>query len=402
MRQFFVEPAETLMFGQPRSFAAGEGHHSRSVFPPSPFTFQGLIRTRLLHGARPAIDLEASASREEIASLIGPPDHLPRGWQITGPYPAQRRRGENNDDVWIEPWVPAPRFLLRTERGEILPARPTSRAHTSLSDLGENPVLFGRPEKGAFRALSGWVAPAALKQALTLADHEGALAWAEGQWTHEALPPFVCQEFQPGLAIDRGRATASHGLLYFLEALRFSTGSGLLGGFSASLPDRLDARALEEGADLFGRKGRLVSFHEADGLDPDWENIMAGRHLPEEVSEEDCFWLVALTPVRLENALRLSPREALPGGVRLETLAALTAPPLALGGFSLAESRARPNRLYVPAGSTWAVRLAGADPAARAAALRVLNNRHPFGDAEEAAMGFGHMVAGRGPSLIGE
>ncbi len=399
MKQFFIEPAETLMFGQPKSFVAGETHRSQSLFPPSPFTFQGLIRTHLLHHAQPAIDFEASGVREEIASLVGPPDQLPQDWQLTGPYPARKRKQEEN--VWIEPWVPAPRFLLRNGNDHILSAQPMSRAHNSLNDLENHQILLGRPETGECKPMTGWVAPGALKQALTLTDHDSPLSWTDKQWTGESLPPFVHQEFQPGLAIKSGSATASHGLLYYLDAIRFKAGSGLFGGFSAPLPNRLDDSALEEGAALFGRKGRLVSFHGVDRLDSEWEDIIEGHHLPEEVSEMDCFWLVTLTPVRLENALSLTPREAFAGGVHMETLAALTGPPITLGGFSIAEGNARPNRLYVPAGSAWAVCITGGNSETRAAALRALNNHYPFGPPHEAAMGFGHIVVGRAPSFFG-
>ncbi len=400
MKLFFIEPSETLMFGQPQSFAAGEAHRSQSLFPPSPFTFQGLIRTHLLHHARPPIDFEARGVQKEIASLVGPPDQLPKDWQLTGPYPARKRK-QKEENVWIEPWVPAPRFLLCNEVGKIFSAQPMSRAHNSLNDLENHQILLGRPETGECKPMTGWVAPGALKQALTLTDHDSPLDWRNKQWTDEPLPPFVRHEFQPGLAIEPGSATASHGLLYFLEAIRFEADSGLLGDFSASLPSRLDDSALEEGAALFGRKGRLVSFHGVDRLDSDWEDVMTGRHLPEEVTEMDCFWLVTLTPVRLENSLQLTPRESFAGGVYMETLAALTGPPLTLGGFSIAEINARPNRLYLPAGSAWAVCIRGGNSETRAGALRVLNNRNPFGPTYEAAMGFGHIVVGRAPTFNG-
>jgi hypothetical protein len=398
MKQFFVEPLESLIFGQPRSFAAGEAHHGSSLFPPSPYTFQGLVRSRLLHATRQPLDFEAAGIREHIETLVGSPDALKPGWQITGPYPALRRQTEVGTTV-IEPWLPAPRFLLRGRDGEILLARPLADAQGGLSDLGEG-LLLGRPEAGPCEALAGWLPAAALKAALTSSSS------FRPEWTKDSrprdLPPFVKQEFRPGLVITAGAATARHGLLYFYEALRFAPHGGFWARFAPELPDAFEANALETGLASFGRKGRLVRFDGVPEVDPAWRSVLAGEHLPDEIEESELCWLVTLSPLRLDDPRKLVLRTPLPDDVKLQVCAALTGPPLALGGFSLAKSAARPNRLYVPGGSAWAVRLVGGTPSSRAAALRTLHDSHPFGPAEEAAMGFGHILAGRAPSGNGD
>ncbi|GAA0597299.1 type III-B CRISPR module-associated Cmr3 family protein [Caenispirillum bisanense] len=148
---FLIEPAEAVAFGPPKSSVAGEAHHIRSQFPPSPRTVQGLIRTRLLLGAEPRPDLGNLAAAPAIAALVGPPEALPEGWQLRGPFPAalvpappEVATDPDEAGQVLSPWVPAPRFLLgRGKHGDATRSRPmfvrriTSVAHPMLSDLGE-------------------------------------------------------------------------------------------------------------------------------------------------------------------------------------------------------------------------------------------------------------------------
>lgn len=399
MKHFFVRPMESLMFGPPRSFAAGEAHRSASLFPPSPYAFQGLVRTRLLHSATSSIDLDDPGSSKGIEALVGSPDALKAGWQITGPYPAHRRTDDAGENI-LSPWFPAPRFLQRSRNNEILSVRPITNVQPGRNDLDES-LLLGRPEVGPCETLSGWISTAALKDALSLGTSPGALKWSDDSWQPD-LPSFVQREFQPGLAIHRGARVVQEGLLYFVEALRFGPESGMWARLASPASHDFEVDALETDIGAFGRKGRVVHFESAQELDADWNSVLAGEHLPKTVQESERFWLVTLSPIRVANAFTLRPREALPDGVSMKIDAALTGSPVALGGFSLTRGAARPNRLYVPAGSSWAIRLLGGTPRTRAQALRTIHDAHPFGPPEEAAMGFGHILVGRGPSGTGD
>jgi len=46
--QIFIEPSDVLLFRDGRPFSAGEGHRARSIFPPTPNTVQGVIRSKVL------------------------------------------------------------------------------------------------------------------------------------------------------------------------------------------------------------------------------------------------------------------------------------------------------------------------------------------------------------------
>ncbi len=401
---FLVEPAEPVVFGPPKSGFAGEAHRVASQFPPSPRTFQGLVRTRLLLGADPPLDLGDRASASAIADLVGPPGALPDGWQLSGPFPAAPDETAPEDPDQpppLCPWVPAPRFLLsrgkRDRRAPLFARRIRCATHPVLSDLGDvdaTPAL-GRPDAGALSAAEGWIGPANLRAALEGEASEP--RWVPNQWT-PGRPRFVNAETQPGLAINPQTGTAQHDALYFAQALRFASGSGLFGILQGPLATGLRAQSLTQGAVQTGRKGRLAAFRPVPSLHPDWTHVMQGRHLPETVDKgQDRFWLLALTPAFLTDPRQPLDRFTASGDVTVTVEAALTGAPMTVGGFEMASGRPRPNRLYVPAGSVWLIRLDGGTPEARAATLRALNNHHPLGDPTEAAMGFGHTLVGRGP-----
>lgn len=442
--RFMVEPVEALTFGAPKSFAAGEAHRLRSAFPPSPRTFQGMVRSQLLRGADPPLDLDdwSHAAKLERAALVGGSDALPPGWQLDGPLPAQWvATADDPNATFVEPWVPAPHFLMR-DGWRVVRVRPVVSSHPVLNDAltasragtaiagmpdgldvesshSDGPhtiragheisgfsdprhhesfqVVLGRPDLPDIKRVDGWLSPEGLWFALT----------GEGDATHvlesrRRLPPFVRAEFRPGLAIDRdatqhAQGRARHGMLYFLESWRFAPRSGLLGRLWAPLPARLRHAALRDNGGVAGRKGRLVQFCGVDSLHPVWERILDGKHLPTEIMDGARFWLMTLTPVFLERPD--SPRivGATGEGIEIRILGALTGRPITLGGFDMTHARPRPNRAYVPAGSAWLIEIQGGTETQRRERLLALHDSHPLGPRDEAALGFGHTLVGLGP-----
>jgi CRISPR-associated protein Cmr3 len=401
---FFVRPFEGVSFGPPRSLLAGETT-VRPTELPSPTTFQGLVRTHLLRAVQgPALDLSRrtdEAARHElqkqIANLVGPPEQLPDGWQLRGPFVAQNTPGQP-----IRPWVAVPRFLLQG-KGVPMPVWPTSTRHPGINDLhpsqdGTAPLLLGRPELGLAEPLSGYIGPDNLRWALTIgARRNGAPGWDPDQHTRK-LPPFVKKESRPGLMIERGRGAAAESMLFFQQWLRFKD-AGLFGALTFTPGQRIPPKALHQGTSPTGRNARLVSFEPAEDLDPAWQEAMAGKHLPGKVNEHDSFYLFALTPVRLSDGQHPKVRP-LSGGVELHYRSALTGAPIILGGFDIASWRSRENHAYAPAGSCWLFQLRGGDEKSRAHALKnELHNRHPLGPANEATFGYGHTLVALGPDL---
>ncbi len=398
MSAFLIRPLEAVFFGPPQGFNAGEAHRADSLFPPSPYSFQGMVRSQLLRAATPPLDLDDNtpASRALRAELVGEPDRLPVGWQLIGPLPARVRLRTDADsdrpEPVIEPWVPAPRLLLGPAP-EVRRAAPITSTQPAIDDRGSAAMLLGRPGLATARTVDGWIGPKNLQFALT-----GRGAWHAASH-HESLPPFVHRESRPGLALDAG-GTARHGMLYFLETLRFEQRlgepSGLLGWLVRPADASIPVTALTDGLGSAGRKQRPAAFMSAPALDPGFADALAGRHLPDRVAEDRRFWLITLTPVALPRPDQ--PIDRVGEGIRFETLAMLTGPTQTLGGYRYADASSRANRAYLPAGTCWLFRLQGGDPESRAEALARLHHAHRLGDPAEAAFGFGHTLAGLGPT----
>lgn len=384
---FWLRPLEALYFGPPSSMPAGDVHHGRTLFPPPPRTFQGMVRTRLLQSAATTLKhrldewKDAEAIRERQA-LIGPPEKLPNGWHLAGPHPIDCR-------VATKPvlWLPTPRFLLRTKHDKAEPLRAqriSDGKEEFLSDLPEA-VLVGQPQVDGVHPLGGWLSARNLRWALT-----GTGIWDSAGHAGE-LPPFVRWEGRTGVGLAPDTGAARRGLLYSLVMVRFAENTGLYGVLDAPWQHPLQPGALHEGTVPAGRGARLAAFEPLSAEDPDWSFLCRGDHLTGLASEKPTWiWLVATTPLHLADPVR--PQIRVPTGAQARVRAALLGKPLTLGGYAMGRG-VQTNRLYVPAGSAWLVEVSGPQ---RMQVLRQMNNSHPFhapGDAD-AGFGFGHVLVG--------
>jgi hypothetical protein len=420
---FFVRPLDVAFFGPPEAQSAGDTHYSRSLFPLPPRAFQGLVRSRLLTAGKLQHSLSdrSKQARQERERLVGGSDTLPAGWQITGPLPISRvERGEEEQGAVFMPWVPAPTFLvrpsakvqrsgalqrseeqeppLRVRRIELHP-----RDHATGGVAGRKrtwQVVLGTPGFTAGEPLDGWIDARNLFWALS----------GEGSWSPQGFrhsPPIVRRELRVGLALEAGTRQAKDRMLYAVDQLRFDGVGGFVGTLrvSGGLPAALSPEALTTGTAPLGRWHRLAALEPAPPLVTEWLRIERGEHLPER-AEDGWYWLIAITPFCSETKARegsaggepsvLAPTlHSVSCAEQIEFWGALLGKAVVLGGFSLSDNKARPNRTYVPAGSAWVFKIPGVAPERRAEMLRELNGAHCLGPLEEARMGFGRVLVGR-------
>lgn len=406
---FFVRPLDVAFFGPPEAQSAGDTHYSRSLFPPPPRAFQGLVRSRLLSAAQlqHPLDNYSPAAQQEREKLVGNSDTLPPGWQIEGPIPVSRspQTGEHKEDEPLVPWVAAPAFLVQRpdqpgtpQKARWIEITPDDHATGGVAGV-ERPfgqhVLGTRGFTG--QPLAGWIDAANLFWALT----------GEGCWKpegHQMLPPIVKRELRVGLAVNRNTRQAEDRMLYAVDQLRFDGQGGFVGTLRTreNLPPSLSADALTHGTAPFGRWHRLAALEPTPRLTPVWTNLTNGTHLPQELEEGTLFWMVAITPWRLDPPPNSAPEQSalqprihsVEGANQIEILGALLGKSITLGGFSMAHRQARPNQIYVPAGSAWMFTIPHVTPAQRGMIVRQLNGSHCLGPEEEARMGFGRVLVG--------
>lgn len=405
---FFVRPFEIAFFGPPDAQAAGDTHYARSLFPPPPRTFQGMVRSRLLAAAEPPLDLtdRSRRARHERAALVGDSERLPPGWQIEGPVPVCK------DGERLIPWLPAPQLLRKRANARTKDAPPLRASLVALDAAdraiggvnGAEDQATGNEHAIGTRGFAdsgpveGWISAQNLKWALC-----GQGVWNRAE--HAELPPMTQRQLRVGLAVDREKRRAQDRMLYAVDQLHFDGQGGFLGGLRADLAASISPEALTTGTAPFGRWNRLAALEPVAKVDSAWTELVDGGHLPEEPAEGARFWLMSLTPWRCErsrdtqstatsHAARAPKLSGKVGSDSIEFLGALLGKPITLGGFSMAEGRARPNQLYVPAGSAWLFRVPEVSAARRGEILRALNGSHCLGPREEARMGFGRALVG--------
>jgi hypothetical protein len=380
---FLVRPLDTVWFRGPQPFVAGEDSVDLGTFPPNPRSFQGLVRSRLLLAALPG-DLDA-VDRTVIGDLVGPPDRLPAGWRLEGPFPASA--GAN---ARVEPWFVTPSFLLDGRgRGEPVRARPAPDLAT-LTDLAPGRVLLGQPRFETER-LHGWITGANLRWALT-----GAGAWDLRGYRPD-LPPFVAVEIRPGIRIERDTRTAADHMLYVATHHRFRPGSGLLGRLTAESERRIPDGALVRGWGQVGRMGRLVEFEGPVEVERHWSLLRSGGHLrpsrgSEGIPDPVLAWVVLLTLAVAEDGD--PPFEFPQSAVRVRVIGSLANAGPDLGGFDRAAGGGRPVRATWAAGSAWLMELSGGSENARLDAARALQGLEPHASSPQEQMGLAQRVVG--------
>lgn len=384
---FFAIPDDTIWSRGGSPFRNGEGE--AGVFPPSPSTWQGMIRTRVLYAHAP--QLIEQRRQADIERLIGTAEALPAGWSIQGPLPAQRIKQNTRLGLqeYIEPWVPWPLFLSSAKKGQI-----PDRARTGPIDgwVGSShptsmPMRFPDEAKAP---TAGWISARNLYWALL-----GKESWNPEGATDEAqkraqggadLPPFVAEEPRTGLAIDDAQGRAQDHMLYTAIHHRFQPDTGLWGALIGAPPHM--AQALRQGWATLGKKNRTLTLSAPPPIDG-WEDLLTGAHLR---GQAGALYLrvVLLTPALVPHD---SGKDRLPfdlAGATLLSMQARRGPDL--GAIDRIGRKSLGTRSTWAAGSCFYLSLPAQPNALAQDAViqRILGRAHPT---NEERFGFGLRVA---------
>jgi CRISPR-associated protein Cmr3 len=362
-------PLDVVSVRDGRPFDAGTGHLARGLWPPSPWTVLGALRTLLLeaHGVDPRAygegDEEAVGRARDVAGEPDGPPPFALGPAIlhgtrTGKPPAAFLPTPLDLHVAKDDGV----LRLTACRAEEL----HSKAYAA-SDIVASSVLF---------------APVHLDEEKRpkYLDSAGLRAYLQGK--RVALPSKnECGESSPvveetRIGIGMEGTTVREGLFYVRRGFGLRQGFTLRVALSANAPEPL--RELR-GTIGLGGDGHLVRVGPADVDLPDAESSPGGATL------------YFASPVRPDDLGAEWLSELCGGSVRIRAIA--TARSLALGGWRLARAcrGPRPMRRYQPAGTVLYVEgNEGCD-------FRRLHARSLANDPEERAAGFGYCLIGRMP-----
>jgi CRISPR-associated protein Cmr3 len=371
-----ITPLDTLFFREPRPFTAGQQIEAQSVFPPSPMTLQGMLRSWLLARHAPRALVDPAVAPADLLAVIGALGGPPGTLRLRGPWLIHQ-------GTWL---LPAPLDLIVQEGcAECLAPRMTeddSRG-TSLPP-GLRPLA---PPAGwkSFEGVRGWLAWSVYAD--YLAGRPVRLDEGVTWFPPEAL---WIEEVRPGVGMDSRQNRAKDGLLYFARHIRLHPGVSL--GIEVSgADDRL--LGLPAVAAL-GGEGKAVSLECVEP--PPWRQANPPA--------ESQLKLVLTQPAWLQAGWHPSWMHPAEGTAtwenqRLTWLAARVERPLRIGGWDLATRRPKPLRAFVPPGTVYYLKADGQASEIAAALWDGTLTENPSDSTGRPCeafdrIGFGHVLVG--------
>jgi CRISPR-associated protein Cmr3 len=341
MTWIFIEPIDVWLFRDGRPFSAGEGHIAHSIFPPTPMTMQGVLRSLILgHTDVDWIEFreQATPKAQGLGKSIGYPASRGRNaslgkFSMAGPFLARR---ENKKVVRYTP-LPADvvryakegyHFALRPTRG--LPFKtewPMAKSFPLWPDKTED---VESPDPG------GWLSEQELDDYLQGKEFRP----LQGEMLFESEPRF-------GIALDyKTRRPVEH-MLYQAEFIRLHASPGSEVGLLVRLGPDVTLPA-DSGTTALGGEARGARYRRLDASD-----VSAGLGLQ---APSERLKLVFLTPAWFSGGWQ--PADGNAGWSRLlgspvTLVAAAVGRPQHIGGWDVAARWHKPMYHYVPAGSVY-------------------------------------------------
>jgi CRISPR-associated protein Cmr3 len=218
MSWLFIEPQDVWLFRDGRPFDAGVDHGARSLFPPTPNTVQGIIRSHYL--VEQGVDFQKYADRAPALQVIGEAIGWPGGgygrMQLRGPLVA--RWDESNQTLVRCVPLPADVVKVGDDHRLLRPLKaPLTRANWPADDL--LPLWVSVTDGNVPKEARGWLSEKALPDYLAdipsanlTIEHDDALFVREGRF---------------GVGIASRHKRPEEGYLYQVEFIRPRSGVGL-------------------------------------------------------------------------------------------------------------------------------------------------------------------------------
>lgn len=324
-RWVFITPHDVWMFRDSKPFSAGQSFVARSLFPPTPQTAQGFLRTSYLDSN--SIDLVAYGRGQlpEVTKVIGDSTHLGQ-LKVSGPFVA--RQTENG----IERIFRAPADLTVKHADENDPTivslgRMTPKQADFQTDTFDAwmPLVSldgHKPTEG------GWLTESNLTAYL-----EGKPVPTDAVLSDDQL--YTVEE-RPGVALDTSRRANREGHFYHAQFIRPHDGVGLLVGAN------MDIFQQDVGSITIGGESRFGDYQKLKQSFKSLHTATSGN-----------LRVVLLTPSYFSGGWEPARHDwsKWVGGGRL--VSAALGKPQPISGWDVANNRPKPLRHYLPAGSVF-------------------------------------------------
>lgn len=314
--EIIIRPVDIWFFRDGRPFTAGEDHDAETTFPPTPFTLQGAIRTRVL--ADKGVDLTRFAVQRQSDPDVGFGNDFGR-LHLSGPMVVRQRNGG-----W-ERLVPMPADVVRGGNGFLL-----------LKPKGNPPFKTNLPE--GLRLL--WIKELAREEKRWLPESEW-MRYLQGNAPEQGVQDEELFVLEPrfGIAIDRSKRVVQTQMLYRAVFIRLKEGVALWAHVEGIAPKE------KQGFLQLGGERRGATYEALDSPLPATADFRT--------SPNKRFKVVLLSPAWFSSGWQPRDGWQVIFGVPVHLVGAAIPRPQKFGGFDIARKRPKPIRSFVPAGSVY-------------------------------------------------
>ncbi len=329
--ELLIKPVDVWLFRDGRPFSAGEDHDAATIFPPTPFTLQGAIRTKVL--VDKGVDFTQFTSPDPD---VGYGDNFGK-LRLIGPMHARKRQ-----DKW-ERLIPMPADVVKIGDDFTLlkPLQQLSFKTKQLSFKTNLPEGFHLSE-GLYLL---WAKGERIGEAKGWLPESEWARYLQGEAPKQVVnnDSLFALESRFGIAIDRSKRTTQTQMLYRATFVRLKD--------DAALWAKVEGVAIKEQGFLrFGGEGRSAVYEAVEPL-PSFTSYMPKL---EKQSGVVRFKVVLISPAWFSGGWQ--PKDGnwcriFNANVRLVALAIPRAQKF--GGFDMARGEPKPIRNFVPAGSVY-------------------------------------------------
>jgi CRISPR-associated protein Cmr3 len=354
--QIFIEPCDVLLFRDGRPFSAGEEHRARSIFPPTPNTIQGVIRSKVLaeRCGRYQEYKDGCLNCPEnnnckIPKEIGTPAYNHYGnLQIKVTLLAKYEKQN------LTAYFPVPTDIVQIKNKDNPVAESKLRYLRPLRDTipGINDL--------AYSLHSLWTTESTPVEAV------------QGYWTQQNLVNYLLdknlkkpdsldtlynRESRFGIEVDNNIQAVKEGKLYQTEFIRCKENIGLYIEF-----DGISNLSANPDSDIgligIGGENRVASYTNILGIN--WTDFR--ENLIDKLKQSDGFKLYLATPTIFDSKHQQGwlPKwinsNTLSGeyeGIKLKLISAAISGYQTIGGWDVAHNKPKPTRRAVMAGSVY-------------------------------------------------
>lgn len=352
--RIFIEPVDVLLFRDGRPFSAGEGHRARSLFPPTPNTMQGVVRSKILaercgryqqyrDGCLDCTEQENCTIPEEIGrpsqTGVGNYGNLTlKGALIAASY---------DSDVTSYFRVPADVVQVKNKQNrnahpQLLSLQPLSAPLPGQNDFDNKLKPLWTGETQPIESVAGYWTQQQLQDYLL----------AQQPSTFIPTEQLFVKESRFGIEVNNHKQIIEEGKLYQTEFIRCQENVGLY--LEVEGIQSLTQVASDQGLVAIGGENKVASYRILENLVS--ENFL--EKLSSRMTHSSGFKLYLATPTKfrggwLPNWIDPSTLQGTYKGVEVKLIAAAIGRYQTIRGWDIAHNRPKPVSRAVEAGSVY-------------------------------------------------